>query len=257
MKVLLVGDAHGNTNFMLHAFVVAEELSVTEIFQLGDFGVWPGLSGEMYLQALDGALERHPGLTLSFLDGNHEDFEQLEQFAADPDRQVGDGRVWVTPRILWCPRGTVLRVAGRDVGFLGGAVSVDRHLRTPYVSWWPQENLTPGDVDRLNVNSGGRLDVLLTHDAPASADLGFDTAYRDGRWPDAAIEESKGTRLLLDEAVAANRPKVVAHGHWHLRHDTETTSGGHTYRVHGLGHENDEALAVLDLNTLTVSAVDL
>lgn len=46
------------------------------ILQVGDFGIWPGRGGQLYLEAGDQALAE-AGLRLWFIDGNHEDFEQL------------------------------------------------------------------------------------------------------------------------------------------------------------------------------------
>lgn len=253
MKLLLAGDSHGNSGYMVGALRIAAEAECAEVFQLGDFGIWPGDKGAAYLDRLD-QTTKETGVSLSFLDGNHEDFEKLDTLAADKDRRLPDGRVLVRENILWCPRGTVIERADRRFGFLGGAVSVDKDHRVPFASWWPQENLTMDDLDVLVSNAGSTpLDVLLTHDAPLSVGLGWKTAYRDSPWPERVLREAEGTRHLLDMAVAATRPKVLVHGHWHLKHTTDSRHPeGHTFQAYGLDKEGLDGLAILDTDDLSL-----
>lgn len=57
---------------------------------------------------------------LWFIDGNHENFDQLKEL------HIVDGLGYISPHIRWIPRGTILDIKGKRCLFLGGADSVDR-----------------------------------------------------------------------------------------------------------------------------------
>lgn len=250
-----MGDTHGNTNFTLFSIRAARELGITRIVQVGDFGVWPGLKGQMFLDAVS-VEASNAGVTFSFIDGNHEDFDQLDAALAENDRD-SDGGVWLRDNLLWYPRGTVCELGGRRFAFLGGATSVDKHRRVKSLSWWPQENLTMDDIERLTVNTAGRaIDALVTHDVPACVDLPFPI---NNHWPGDVLREARNQRTLLSDAVAVTRPKVLIHGHWHVTYTTRASHKDAHFLCHGLcgdsGEDPVDGIAVFDTETLTLSPV--
>lgn len=236
MRILLAGDWHGNRDWATRCFEVAGERDADVVLQLGDFGLWPGRE-DAWLDHVDARAEA-AGTTLVWIDGNHENHEALDLWRTQAD---GDGLVRMRERVRWATRGARWRWAGRDFGALGGAVSIDRFLRKPGVNWWPQEAPTQADVDRL----GDRpLDVLVTHAAPTTTAL----PYRRLPLPDGIIADARRVRALLDQAVERSAPKLVVHGHYHLRMHADMD--GRT--VEGLAHDKstpDEALALLDLDS--------
>jgi hypothetical protein len=249
--VLLVGDAHGNAAFVQTAIECAARQGITRILQLGDFGIWPGPEGIEYLSRVESQARRHR-VRVDFLDGNHEDYTQLEAWREDNER-AEDGSVIVRPHIHWWPRGSVAQWHGRRVGFLGGAVSVDRLSRWPYQSWWPQEEITADDLTALETNTtadGGTLDVLFTHDTTNFVHLPSRRA-----WPAEVLADATASRELIDTALVRLRPTLLVHGHWHMRYRATAEIPGHPpVRVEGLGAEDpDLALAILDLETLEIS----
>lgn len=132
-------------------------------------------------------------------------------------------------------------------GALGGAFSIDWRLRTPGRSWWPEEVTTEADVELLG---DAPLEVLLCHDAPA----GF-PANHPIRVDVADEARSHEVRVLLARAVAATRPRLVIHGHWHRRHSTALSlQSGDVTQVEGLASDNEgdqRSWGVLALPTLT------
>jgi hypothetical protein len=70
-RVLIVGDVHGNTRWMVHVIDRAAAMHADRILQLGDFGIDNEDAGLYYLQSVQLALEAK-GLELDFIDGNHE-----------------------------------------------------------------------------------------------------------------------------------------------------------------------------------------
>src|SRR6516225_8423012 len=139
-RIGVAGDWHGNMAWATRAVRKISALLPADgpriIVHLGDFGIWPGPGGREYLSRLDAALTA-AGAVLSFVDGNHEDFAQLARLRPGPD-----GRAQVTERIWHLPRGHRWRWHGRDWLALGGAVSLDRAVRTAGADWWPEEEIT-------------------------------------------------------------------------------------------------------------------
>jgi predicted phosphodiesterase len=253
MRVLLVGDIHKNTRFAEYACSVAGDLNISCIIQLGDFGVWPGKSGAEFLHSVDAAAKKF-GVDFYFIDGNHEDFDQLDDALKNKERKP-DGRVTLRDNVIWLPRGTVLTFDGRRFGFLGGSVSVDKYRRVKFHTWWPQEVIIPENIQQLKKNlDGDHVDVLITHDVPNCVELPFPVSPN---WPSDVLQEAKKQRELLNDAVGLSQPKLVVHGHWHATYKTKGSCDDFTFDVVGLcgetGDEPIDGLAVLDTETLKVS----
>lgn len=229
-KLVVAGDWHGESKPAARALTTAAAMGAEAVLQLGDFGIWPGPSGERYLQMLERMVHR-TGVPILFVDGNHEDFPQLYSHPVLPSgvRRVRAG-------VLHLPRGFVWSWAGTRFAALGGATSVDRSVRRQGVSWWPEERITVGDVARLHHNlQGGRVDVLVTHDAPAEALL----PLGDRSWiPEAELRDAAVSRRLLSNAVDVASPQLLLHGHYHQRCDRQAVStAGVPYRAVGLNLE--------------------
>ena len=234
-RVLLAGDWHGNAAWAEACTVAAAEAACPVVLQLGDFGLWPGRA-DAYLDHVDAAAQR-AGVAVVWIDGNHEDHDALDRWR---DRAGPGGLVAMRPSVTWAPRGARWSWGAAAFGALGGAVSIDRFLRRPGVNWWPQEAVTPADVERLGDDP---LDVLVTHAAPAA--VAFPVPPRL-RLPPAIVADARAGRALLDDAVRRTRPRLVVHGHHHVRYRTEV--GG--VRYEGVGHDKGapaDAVAVLDL----------
>lgn len=233
-RVLLAGDWHGNLAWATGCLRAAADEGCPVVLQLGDFGLWPGRE-DTYLDELDRAADS-AGVGIVWIDGNHEDHDSLDRWRRHADPA---GLVSMRPHVTWATRGARWGWSGVRFGALGGAVSIDRFLRREGRNWWPQEAVSPADVDRLGDE---QLDVLATHAAPGAVALPF----RPLPLPEPIIEDSRRVRSLLDRAVARTRPRLVVHGHHHLRHRAELPG----YRVEGLAHDKSGgpgAWAVLEL----------
>ncbi len=239
-RVLLAGDWHGNVEWAQGCLEVAATSGCQAVLQLGDFGLWPGRE-DSYLDRLDEAA-RSSAVKLVWIDGNHENHDALDVWRAEADPA---GLVIMRPNVVWASRGARWEWSGVRFGALGGAVSIDRFLRRAGVNWWPQETPTERDVDRLGDAS---LDVLATHAAPGAVAFPF----RPLPLPNDIVEEARRSREMLDEAVRRTRPRLVVHGHHHVRIRADQPG----YRVEGLAHDKagEGACAVLDLGPgLTVT----
>jgi hypothetical protein len=143
------------------------------------------------------------------IDGNHDAHPLVRSARPALDNGIRPIRDRV---IDWADRGAVWDWCGITFGALGGAVSIDRNVRTEGHSWWPTETITDDDVDELITQSRGSLDVLLTHDAPILppgirplADIAL------------AADCAASTRQVA-RAVEITEPKLLIHGHYHQRY---------------------------------------
>ncbi|MBV9660186.1 MAG: metallophosphoesterase [Acidimicrobiales bacterium] len=232
-QVLLAGDWHGNREWAAECFAVAEARGCQVILQLGDFGLWPGREDE-WLDHVDG-LGAASGVSLVWIDGNHEDHDSLDRWRAGADER---GLVQMRRNVVWASRGARWEWSGWRFGALGGAVSLDRFLRRAGVNWWPQEIVEATDVERLGDEP---LDVLATHAGPTSG-----AESRPLPLPEPIVRDNQMVRDRIAEAVRRSRPRLVVHGHYHRRLSYQFEG----IQVEGLAHDrarDGDGWAVLDL----------
>lgn len=213
-KVGIAGDWHGNT---LWAQTVIRQLALELadedekiIFQLGDFGFWPGNWGKSYVSGLTDTLEE-VGAELFFIDGNHENHPILRKNAEKQGILDRCKPVPITGRVTWLQRGTRAKISGKEWLFLGGAASVDRQHRTEGQSWFAEERITDQQV--RSAIAGGSADVLVSHDSPAFVHINF-PAYPV--WPESDLALSQVNRDKLEEVIRATGIEFVMHGHMHM-----------------------------------------
>lgn len=244
-RVAFAGDWHGNTAWALHSLRELAAAGIDRIYHVGDFGLWPGASGAAFLRKVN-HLAVELGITLDVTLGNHDDYDRFAQLRPDADGWL---RTKHTPAIRFAPRGHTWDDHGTRFASLGGAGSIDRNLRTEGRDWWPGEAIARSDVDTLAANVAAqdwdRVDVLITHEAPAGVERrGFPVLPR---WVTPDVEQyCWEQRVTLRHAVDLVMPNVLVHGHWHeWRHDTLTGVGpgnpGPDYQtsVFGLGMDGD------------------
>jgi hypothetical protein len=241
-RVGVAGDWHGNTAWAVKTVGKISALlprdSPRVILHLGDFGIWSGRDGREYLSRLDAALA-DASADLCFVDGNHEDFPLLARLRPGPD-----GREQVTERIWHLPRGYRWRWHGRDWLALGGAVSLDRAVRTAGVDWWPEEEITRRQA--ASVMEAGPADVMITHECPAGVEHTFPPLPTS--WSPADLRRSDAHRALLREVVLAVQPRWLMHGHLHLSYQRRVDLGYGPIEVTGLDRDGERSgnWAILD-----------
>ncbi len=253
MRLLLVGDTHRNVTFLTEVFQAARLEACDQIIQLGDFGFgWQWLSVGDGLEicrfsAVASVLVEQTGIPLSFLDGNHENFDRLANH-----QPQGDGTREVAPGVVHLPRGHRFELGGCSFLTLGGAVSLDKMARKEGVSWWSQESVTLDDV--LACGSGP-VDVLLTHDMPLES--GFRPDRPISGYGVSADLAWYRNRLRLTEVLEATSPRWVFHGHLHHRYELDLRPARSTTIV-GLAsdrHPVERACVVFDTSTRQYSAL--
>lgn len=242
MRILLVGDTHGNRRWWEHGVLpCAQRYEVDLVCQVGDFGYWPDRSGRW--DAFLATVAASP-VPVFFLDGNHEDHRALGEAVADaragssPDRS---SPVHLGGSLSYLPRGSRLTWDGVRIAVLGGAHSIDRRLRTPGVDWFKEESVALEDLDLLA--AGGPADVLLTHDVPASAPVaGLPLEQMPQVWR-TELADALAHRMLVERGLDAVEAPLLVHGHFHVSwcHRLERPWG--VCEVHGLDRDGTGAAA--------------
>jgi Icc-related predicted phosphoesterase len=218
MKVMVVGDLHGDTRAGVRLIKQAGALNIGAIVQVGDFGYWPHFrDGIQFLDSLNEACRTH-GVVLHWLDGNHENFDAIEA-AVKHYPKDDHGRVSVRTNIKYCSRGATWTWNSKRFMTVGGAVSIDKETRLSQEKqynqsrrlWWPQEQLTEEELSFAVARSMVKpIDYLFTHDCPTNAPFA-------GRVKNDL--DSQAHRQKMDRLGKAVKPKLWFHGHMHTKYD--------------------------------------
>ena len=219
MRVLFVGDVHANRVFLKNVYRLAEEKKVDKVVQLGDFGWWPRtVPGERFIY-LASSLASKSNIPLLFVDGNHEDHDQLPHDAVEV--------VELEPGIHYLPRGVVTTFGDLRVLGIGGAVSVDRQWRTEYVDWFRTETANFAAYHKA-ATADSPIDIILAHDLPAGVGLVLD--YPVTPEVDA---HCNAHREQMRELLEIHKPNLWFGGHYHQR----VTQQIDYTTVEGLAHD--------------------
>jgi len=195
-KIIVVGDLHGNWG-SLNTLISKKSPEI--VLQCGDFGWWPIMDTK---HSISGGYENNkwrlkgikPGNSKVFwCDGNHEEFPYLKM----------DGKIHeMYENVFYASRGSTIELDdGRIVLFAGGAASIDKHLRTPGYDWFPEENISNEDLDRLL--SYDYIDIVISHTCPTE----FDIIRRKTR---------DNSRVALSQVLDKYKPDKWFFGHWHI-----------------------------------------
>ena len=170
--IYLTGDTHGevginklvNGNNPLTKTLTKDD----KLIILGDFGLFwnvPRSDTEKYW--LDWLSNQE--YQVLFLDGNHENFDLLEQFE---EVEMFGGKVGVAyDNIYHLKRGEVYTIEDNKILVVGGASSIDRVYRTLNKSWWEAEELSLAEIKNTEdniVSESHKFDYVLTHTIPGS-----------------------------------------------------------------------------------------
>lgn len=237
-KIMVVGDTHGDGYHAAHVLEEAKAQGISTILQVGDFGfLW---RDPMVFSQLDRALESY-GISMWWLDGNHENFELMESMGVTPDDETD---TWMTPRIRYLPRGFRFEVDGVRFLAFGGATSIDRLSRSPHITWWPQEAIQVRQVTRVAAEPP--VDIMVTHEVPFGVPS-METFLQGTahHWRAGPLRDSLDSRRHMAEVVDRVKPKMLIHGHYHHRYSAFYGS----VRIEGLNGSSSPANSWLVLDT--------
>lgn len=206
MKALILGDVHGcwgDLNIVI-ARALRDHTDITHLIQVGDFGyAWPGGKPFSFLPTFmeDDLLEMANSLPFHWIDGNHENHDQL-------DRDQGASQ----PGMIYQPRGSILEIEDKRIMFFGGASSIDKAHRIEGKSWWPQESITYAQTLAALENKE-QIDLIISHEFPLAFPY---RSYKD--------DFGKADKQALDALRERFKPACWVFGHHH-DYRTSTTEG--------------------------------
>ena len=259
MIIGLIGDLEGEQSAAVQALrALGRRGDVRWACQLGDLRFGMGPDPDAYLAAIESVCASLD-IRLLCIGGNHENWERLDALWADPRWQWDDGTprpIALTDHVTMLPRGHRWELGGRSFVALGSAPSINRHLLTEGVDWWPSEVLLDEHVEATI--AGGHADVMLTHDSPnppycvpAVADIVRDNPWD---WPESSLAYAAVGMERVTRAVLGVRPRLLAHGHFHVPDETvlQLPGADATTTIWSLAARHDPgAVRALDLQTLT------
>lgn len=160
MRVLIVGDVHGQHERL--AAMLARDRSahgVAAAIQVGDYGFDKGM------------VRRHPSyaVPVHVIDGNHEDHGWL-QWALDAK---ADTRWRTHLNLHYQPRPSVARVGNTTVGFIGGALHVDRPQQHNRDAGLPNYILRRQADRAITLFNEARPELVVTHSCPSRIGIGL------------------------------------------------------------------------------------
>ena len=216
---MIVGDAHGQHQRVAEGLRQAQtDFRIAAAIQVGDFGFYQDLMGRAREEGL-----RYP-VPLHVIDGNHEDHAWLRRALL-----LGMARRWQKEsNLVYQPRPSVAVFGSSKVGFLGGALHVDRPQRHDLFSGFPNYILRRQREHAAALFNRERPELIVTHSCPARIGIGIQgsTEMQPGVAEhitaagfDPGPEDDRGevelSRLWLDLAY---RPRAWVFGHFHRPH---------------------------------------
>ena len=159
--IFITGDTHGDVDYKKLLILKEKNLSYDDYLIIcGDAAIcWSPQTLQYHL-----ALYNNIGCTIIYIDGNHENFTMLSQCLLV--EYHGALMHQIDKHIFHVLRGEIMTLENKTFLCIGGAVSIDNMYRTPYVSWWPEEEITYHDIDNAlhNLNKvNNKVDFVITH----------------------------------------------------------------------------------------------
>lgn len=192
--VRLVGDIHGNFNeYSFYTLEVGRYRHMSDpappeySVQVGDFGI--GFYTPYWHESVNDWMKKNPGHR--FIRGNHDYPAMCKTMAGYIDDGTIEG----------------------DVMYIGGAYSIDKEWRTPGLDWWPDEELSYQELDKIGTKYClMKPRVIITHDCPTSVAWEMFISKGDA-FPGPQIKTRTGE--AFQSMFEFHQPELWVFGHWH------------------------------------------
>lgn len=254
-RVAIAGDWHSSGYWARRALTMLHEQApdVRTVLHLGDFNLTANTPWLAYRRGVVEAMATNGIERILVTPGNHDDWSQLgPRFELHPDEPY---RLPKTQTISFLPPGFRFEIGGRKFLSFGGAASPDQGKRIENRDWWGNEE--PTQADAVRAVTGGRADVMLTHEA---VDMGTrlvdDVIARPNRrlFDEKGLGASKRSRALVTAVWDQLAPARLFHGHMHLRAEGHFPDARAVYSL--AANNSPGNIGVLDLRDLSWSWLD-
>ena len=177
-----IGDVHGK--FGRYNDILSK--STTPTIQVGDFGT--GFTDPSHIPRHSMIMGGH-----RYVRGNHDNPDLCKK----DDLCITDGTTEVLSN-------------GVRIMYIGGAWSIDYAHRQTGINWWPDEELTIPELDKIvDDYIDFKPDVVISHDCPQ--DVSYELFLKDTSRP---IYKTR-TGQALGIMWSSFKPKLWIFGHWH------------------------------------------
>lgn len=216
MRVLIVGDVHGQHRQLAEVLRQAQtDYRIEAGIQVGDFGFDEHAMAE---------LARYP-VPLHVIDGNHEDHRWLRRAL-----RRGAADVWrEKANLIYQPRPSIARLGSSKIGFMGGALHVDRPQKHNLLAGLPNYILRRHREQAVALFNREKPDLIVTHSCPAGIGIGVRASpelahgvaehiVKAGFDPGPPDDCGEGELAQLWRSLQY-RPSGWVFGHFHCGHD--------------------------------------
>ena len=159
--IYITGDTHGDVDFRKLLLLKERNLSYNDYLIIcGDAAICWSKEEFQYFKNLYNSI----GCTIIYIDGNHENFEMLNSMSLVEYK--GALMHQIDEHIFHVLRGEIMTLESKTFLCIGGAISIDKMYRTPYISWWPEEEITINDINNALCNLtkfDNKVDYVITH----------------------------------------------------------------------------------------------
>ena len=164
--IYITGDTHGSpARLSRETMPFAEKWTKRDtLIVCGDFGYLfnGGAREELALRELS-----FRPYTILFVDGNHENFDLLNNY--QPVLWKGGQARRIRRNVYHLMRGQVFELEGHTLFTMGGGCSIDQSRRYEGVDWWKCEMPAAEEYETARQNLsryGNEVDYVITHTAP-------------------------------------------------------------------------------------------
>lgn len=224
-EVYATGDIHGLFRMLVSSLTVQNGLCDSVVVVCGDIGM--GFYKRGYytdeFRWMQSRLEKQ-NVTVIMFRGNHDNPEYFDNPEYGEFQWFGDCKY---KNAYLIPDYTVLKTNSGNVLCAGGAVSIDRSVRTENISWWRDEKFQmPDELDYLEIASEG-ISMVATHTCPKCCGPLFNNAMGYENADPMLMCELQNERLDLLEVFenlrrdsdgedrGTNPIKLWLYGHFH------------------------------------------
>lgn len=217
-SIVLIGDIHG----MFFRFIDSCQRfqhQNTYLIHVGDFGVgFKGFKYDAPLNALSKYLVENNNI-LFVVRGNHD----------NPSWFKNPTNLW--QNIVFLPDYSELNLLDKKILTVGGAVSVDRNIRTEGNDYWKDEIFHFDPHFKYQT-----YDLVVTHSRTSYADVfkNYDNISHYLAEDDKLLEDLMFETKQLDALYEVTKPKTWVFGHFHY------SSSTHYEQTHFKGLDIDE-----------------
>lgn len=197
-NVLVVGDVHGCFENLKE--VINTYQNIDNVIVCGDYGIWNDFDP---YNIPDNYNIDYP-CPVYFIDGNHENHAALDTYERGKIHNI-------IGNLYFCAYGSVLNINGVKFLCCGGADSIDKQYRTPFVSWWPTECISESDQQFL---PDEEIDIVISHTAP-SIICDQLSELSSNEWKGEKCSDP--STQYLDYVLEQYAPSAWFFGHWHTQ----------------------------------------